>query len=58
LYQQPIINAQKVQTIIGSKTASAYSLLEDLERLEIVKETTGFQRNRIYVFEDYLKLFR
>jgi Fic family protein len=58
LYQQPIINAQKVQTIIGSKTASAYSLLEDLERLEIVKETTGFQRNRIYMFEDYLKLFR
>ena len=58
LYQQPIVNAQKVQTIIGSKTASAYSLLEDLERLEIVKETTGFQRNRIYVFEDYLKLFR
>jgi Fic family protein len=58
LYQQPIVNAQKVQAIIGSKTASAYSLLEDLERLEIVKETTGFQRNRIYVFEDYLKLFR
>ena len=58
LYQQPIVNAQKVQTIIGSKTASAYTLLEDLERMEIVKETTGFQRNRIYVFEDYLKLFR
>ena len=58
LYQQPIVNAQKVQTIIGSKTASAYTLLEDLERMEIVKETTGFQRNRIYVFEYYLKLFR
>lgn len=58
LYQKPIINAQVVQKIIGSKNATAYSLIEDLVRLEIIKETTGFQRNRTYIFDNYINLFK
>lgn len=58
LYQKPIINAQAVQKIIGSKNATAYTLIEDLVRLEIIKETTGNQRNRTYIFDDYIKLFK
>jgi Fic family protein len=58
LYQKPIINAQAVQKIIGSQNATAYNLLEDLVHLNILKETTGFQRNRNYIFDDYLKIFK
>ncbi len=58
LYQKPTLNAQVVQKIIGSKTATAYKLIEDLVRLKIIVETTGFQRNKTYIFEDYLKLFK
>jgi Fic family protein len=58
LYQKPVLNAQVVQKIIGSKNATAYSLIEDLVRLEIVKEITGFQRNRTYIFDEYIKLFK
>ena len=58
MYKKPIINALAVQKIIGSKNATAYLLLEDLVKLEIIKETTGFQRNRTYIFEEYVKFFR
>ena len=58
LYQKPTVNAQVVQKIIGSKTATAYKLIEDLVRLKIIVETTGFQRNKTYIFDDYLKLFK
>jgi len=33
-------------------------LLNDLVRLEILVELTGFKRNRVFAFEQYLKLFR
>ena len=58
MYQKPVINAQAVQKIIGSKNATAYSLVEDLVQLKILKETTGNMRNRTYIFEDYIKLFK
>ena len=37
-----------------------YSLYEELylEELEILEEVTGYKRNRIFVFEEYVKLFR
>jgi Fic family protein len=58
LYEKPIINAQIVQKIIGSKNATAYSIIEDLVKLNILKETTGNQRNRTYIFEEYINLFK
>lgn len=58
MYEKPIINAQAVQKIIGNRNATAYALIEELVRLEIIKEVTGFQRNRMYIFEDYVNLFK
>jgi hypothetical protein len=37
---------------------SAYKLIELLEKIDLLKEVTGGQRKRMYVFEDYIKLFR
>ena len=34
------------------------AFINDLEKLQILKEVTGGQRGRAYVFEDYLNLFR
>jgi Fic family protein len=58
LYQRPMINAEKVSKISGISMPSAYKLIAVLEKIEILKEVTGGQRRRMYVFEDYLKLFR
>ncbi len=58
LYNQPIIDIARVSKITGKSKATNYKMLEDLERLEILKEITGAQRNKLYVFNDYLELFK
>lgn len=58
LYQKPVINVDKVIEITHLSFPSAYKLIAELERMEILKEVTGGQRGRMYVFENYLKLFR
>lgn len=37
---------------------SSYKLIAELEKLGILKEIIGAQRNRMYLFERYLKLFQ
>lgn len=58
LYQKPLINAEKVAGITGLSAPSSYSLIKDLERLKILKEITGGQRGRVYVFQNYINIFR
>lgn len=58
LYQKPIINTLTIGKVTGLSAASAYKLASDIEKLDILKEVTGAQRGKSYVFEDYLNLFR
>ncbi len=58
LYQKPLINAEKIVEVASISYPSAYKLLEDLEKLEILKEITGGQRSREYIFEKYIDLFQ
>lgn len=57
LYQRPVIQAQMVSTVTGMSPATGYKLLTDLESLGIIKEVTGAQRGKLYVFKDYLDYF-
>lgn len=57
LYSNPVIDAQKAGEIIEKKPQSTYQLINKLENLKILKEITGSQRNRLYIFEDYLNIF-
>ncbi len=58
LYTQPVINVEKVESIIEKSYVTAYKLINDLEKLAILKELSGTQRNKVYVFKDYLDLFK
>lgn len=58
LYKRPMITADKVGEIASISMPSSYKLISDLEKLKILKEKTGGQRSRVYVFDNYLKLFR
>lgn len=57
LFQRPIIDAQKAKQLTGLSSPSIYKLIDDLEKLEILKEITGAKRGKIYLFKEYTKLF-
>ena len=57
LYQHPMIDAPKVMEITKLSKPPVYKLLEELERLQIIKEMTGGKRGKQYLFIDYVKLF-
>ncbi|MCW0484997.1 Fic family protein [Gaoshiqia sediminis] len=58
LYQHPLIDATKAKEITKLSHPSVYKLLEELERLSILKEMTGGKRGRQYLFVDYVRLFK
>ncbi|MDX1941671.1 MAG: Fic family protein [Saprospiraceae bacterium] len=58
LLDYPIIRPEKVAEITGLSQVSAYKLIEDFERLKILKEMTGARRNRIFAFEEYFNIFK
>jgi Fic family protein len=57
LYQRPIIDATGASKAAEVSPASAYKLIADFERLEILTEITGGKRGKKYLFSSYLHLF-
>jgi Fic family protein len=57
LYSQPIMNTQQIASSVGITYPSASSLAKAFEEIGILKEVTGFKRNRLFVFSEYLNLF-
>jgi Fic family protein len=58
LYRKPVLSGSAAPKLLGVTPRAANALINDLERLDVLKEITGFKRNRVYVFEEYLRLFR
>ena len=57
LYSQPILNAIQISQRLNITHQSASTLARSFEELGIFSEITGFKRNRLFVFPDYLNLF-
>lgn len=57
LYEQPMINVRMVERHLKSSFVTASKLVDQLVKLEILRETTGGQRNRRYAYSPYLALF-
>jgi Fic family protein len=57
LYKNPIITYSDVQNTLEVSPPTANTFIKDFITLGILKEFTGFKRNRIYNFESYIKLF-
>ncbi len=57
LYKYPVIDSKKTMEVLGVSAKTAGVLLKDFEDEGILVEYTGFQRNRSYVFNEYIELF-
>lgn len=58
LYSEPIMNAKQIGEKLNITAPSAYSLAEQFEKLGILKEMTGLKRNKLFIFSDYVALFK
>ena len=58
LFRKPVINAQLAKHLTGLSLPSVYKLLKEMEELKILEEITGGKRGKLYVFDEYIKLFK
>lgn len=58
LYAQPVIDVKWATKKLGTTTNTAASLIADLVSFGVLVEVTGQKRNRLFIFKDYLDLFR
>ncbi len=58
LYSQPITDMQSIAVALNVSITTVSRLINDFLHLEILIEQTGYKRNRVFAFEQYLNLFR
>ena len=57
LLKKPVIHVNQVKDLTQSTYKTANDLVAEFVKAGILKEMTGQSRNRVFVFEEYLKLF-
>jgi Fic family protein len=57
LFQQPITTPALLASALGIKYATANNVITRLVELEILKEQTGYRRNRRFAYYKYMNLF-
>jgi len=58
LFKKPVIHVNEAQTLLGVSFKSANDLISEMVQNGLLKEMTGQSRNRVFVFDEYIKLFR
>ncbi|OZA19958.1 MAG: cell filamentation protein Fic [Novosphingobium sp. 17-62-19] len=58
LYAQPVTDVKAVTALLSTTTNTAASLINDMVEQGVLVEVTGGRRNRLFLFHDYLELFR
>jgi len=58
LYARPVLDVKGAMEITGTSTNTAAALIDDMVTFGVLAEVTGQRRNRLFVFRDYLDIFR
>jgi len=57
LFHTSLITIKDVEKMTGLKNPNALALVNKLLKLEILKEITGRKRNKVFAYQQYIKLF-
>ncbi|HEY9188849.1 MAG TPA: Fic family protein [Ignavibacteria bacterium] len=57
LFRKPVITVAEAQSVTGLSPKAANELIRIFTEQNILREITGYRRNRIFVFHEYMKLF-
>lgn len=57
LYSKPIMTPRNIAKVLNVTPQSANSLARAFEELGIFREMTGYKRNRLYIFQEYVDIF-
>lgn len=57
LFGKPVVNIRDVQAFTGLSPKAANDLVQIFVEKKILSETTGYQRNRVFIFTEYMKMF-
>ena len=57
LFRQPVITTQDAEKMTDLSRKAANDLVNLFVEKKILIEKTGYQRNRIFIFDEYLRLF-
>lgn len=57
LFRKPVVTIKDVQSMTGLSPKAANDLAQAFVEKKIIVETTGYQRNRVFVFMEYVRMF-
>jgi Fic family protein len=57
LFKDPVVSVSDVQKMTGLSSKGAYNLINTFVEKKILMEITGYQRNRVFTFSEYINCF-
>jgi len=57
LYGQPVVSIKQVKILLDTTPNTAGKLVDDFVGKDILRELTGRQRDRLFIFDEYVRLF-
>ncbi len=58
LFSSPAVSVARIEKQLNISISAAHRLTNELERAGILKEITGFSRNRVFILHEYIELFK
>lgn len=57
LFKKPVVTGKDVQSITDLSQKAANELIKVFIKEEIIIESTGYKRNKVFVFKEYINMF-
>jgi len=58
LFSKPVVNIKDIQSFTELSPKAANDLAQAFVERKILTETTGYQRNRVFIFTEYMEMFK